>query len=67
VFWHDKWRPDIIDVSVGLLDAPEGARAENWLEWWKDRVSFVEDAGNGRLGDVALRAEGLIDGLRKGL
>lgn len=44
VFWHDKWRPDVIDVSVGLLDAPEGTRAENWLDWWTERVSFEEDA-----------------------
>jgi hypothetical protein len=44
VFWHDKWRPDLVDVSVGLFDASEGSRAENWLEWWTERVSFAEDA-----------------------
>ncbi|CAJ2503617.1 Uu.00g110110.m01.CDS01 [Anthostomella pinea] len=32
VFWHDGDRPELIDVSVGLLDAAEGARAESWLE-----------------------------------
>lgn len=44
VFWHDKWRLEVVDVSVGLLDAGEGARAEVWLEWWGGRVSFEEDA-----------------------
>jgi hypothetical protein len=55
VFWHCGWRPSIVDVSIGLLDPEEGARAENWLEWWTDRVSFQELAENrslvGRLED----------------
>lgn len=42
VFWHDDQRPGLIDVSVGVLDPKEGARAENWLWWWTDRVSFAE-------------------------
>jgi hypothetical protein len=67
VFWHDKWRPELIDVSVGLLDAPEGSRAESWLEWWRQRVSFLEDAGNGRFGTVATKAIALIEGLELGL
>ncbi|KAI1251626.1 hypothetical protein MGN70_006194 [Eutypa lata] len=67
VFWHDKWRPDVIDVSVGLLDAPEGARAENWLDWWTGRVSFIEDIGNGRSGGPARKARALVDALEKGL
>lgn len=46
VFWHDESRPKLIDVSVGLLDAAEGARAESWLEWRTDRVSFEEEAQN---------------------
>lgn len=66
VFWHDRWRPELIDVSVGLLDAPEGARAERWLDWWKGRVSFSEDAGYGREGVVAERAVGLIGSLERG-
>ncbi|KAI0384528.1 hypothetical protein F5Y04DRAFT_277905 [Hypomontagnella monticulosa] len=67
VFWHDRWRPELIDVSVGLLDAAEGARAGNWLEWWCERVSFEEDAGNGRVGEVASLAKGLIRSLEDGL
>ncbi len=43
VFWHCQWRPDLIDVSVGLFDQ-EGARAERWLDWWTGRVSFAEMA-----------------------
>ncbi|KFY06101.1 hypothetical protein V491_08857 [Pseudogymnoascus sp. VKM F-3775] len=43
VFWHNTDRPELIDVSVGLFRAPDGARAESWLDWWKERVSFAED------------------------
>ena len=46
VFWHCDERPYLIDVSVGLLDAKEGARAESWLDWWTDRVSYEEEAQN---------------------
>ena len=49
IFWHSNERPDLIDVSVGLLHAESGARAESWLEWWTDRVSFEEDAQNNAL------------------
>ena len=44
IFWHCEERPDVVDVSVGILRAPEGSRAEQWLEWWTDRVSFKEEA-----------------------
>ncbi|KAH9213644.1 Mss4-like protein [Leptodontidium sp. 2 PMI_412] len=42
VFWHCEERPELIDVSVGVLDPEEGARVEGWLDWWTDRVSFEE-------------------------
>ncbi|KAJ3579959.1 hypothetical protein NPX13_g607 [Xylaria arbuscula] len=67
VFWRDRWRPELMDVSIGLLDADEGSRAETWLDWWTARVSFSEDAGNGRAGEVANNARCLIDGLETGL
>jgi hypothetical protein len=51
----------LLDVAVGLLDAPEGARAENWLEWWTERLSFREDA----VGRAASIAEGIERGLRE--
>lgn len=44
IFWHCRERPELIDVSVGVLRALEGARAETWLDWWTGRVSFCEDA-----------------------
>ena len=45
VFWHADGRAGM-DLSVGLFDAPSGARAEEWLEWWTERVSFEELAAN---------------------
>ena len=58
VFWHCKDnRPDLIDVSVGLLDPKEGARVESWLDWWTGRVSFSEFAVSKSL--VASLEEGL--------
>ncbi|KAI2619676.1 hypothetical protein GGR54DRAFT_640000 [Hypoxylon sp. NC1633] len=67
VFWHDRWRPGLVDVSVGLLDADEGARAGSWLEWWCGRVSFEEDAVDGRAGGVAAWARALVEGLADGM
>ena len=46
VFWHSDFRPELIDVSVGLLQAESGARAEEWLEWTTKRISFAEHANN---------------------
>lgn len=42
-FWRSSARPDLVDVSVGLLRAPEGSLARTWLEWHTDRVSFREE------------------------
>jgi len=50
----------LLDVAIGLLSAPEGARAESWLEWWTERLSFREDAVE-RRGRVV---EGVERGLR---
>lgn len=44
IFWHCEERPELIDVSVGVLDPNEGARVEGWLDWWTGRVSFEEGA-----------------------
>ena len=69
VFWHRSdhpssssdddddggSRPNLIDVSAGLLSSSsfsaanptgEGARVEDWLYWWSERVSFCEEAVN---------------------
>lgn len=34
------------DVSVGLMDAKSGARGEEWLEWWTERVSYEDRTVN---------------------
>ncbi|KAK3311529.1 uncharacterized protein B0T15DRAFT_79126 [Chaetomium strumarium] len=60
VFWHDRFRPDLIDVSAGLFWAGEGARAESWLEWWRGRVSFSEEAGKGREGGAKVWGERIV-------
>ncbi|KAL4921606.1 Mss4-like protein [Aspergillus aurantiobrunneus] len=44
VFWHCEKRPLLIDVSVGLLRAESGSRAEEWLDWATERTSFAEMA-----------------------
>ena len=46
IFWRGDNRPEVVDVSVGLLDAEEGSRAENWLQWQTSRVSFEEEGQN---------------------
>ena len=51
IFWHCDERPELIDVSVGVLRAPEGARAETWLEWWTERLSFREEAFDAQLAE----------------
>jgi hypothetical protein len=42
-YWDGEERGGaLVDVAVGLLDAETGARAEEWLEWWADRISCEE-------------------------
>ena len=61
VFWWQAGRPDIIDISVGLLDQDQdGVRAEEWLKWNKERVGFAEDTKVGRS-----TIEGLVYGMAK--
>ncbi len=68
VFWHDGFRPDLIDVSAGLFHvASGGVRAEAWLDWWTGRVSFAEERRRGRDGATADRAAKLIEDLERGL
>ena len=44
VFFTSDERRGLVDVAVGVLDAPEGARAESWLDWRMNRLSFREDS-----------------------
>jgi hypothetical protein len=70
VFWHDALRPLLLDVSVGLLRAPDGARAEAWLAWWCRRVSFEDDPAAARPEPAAVLLQtpfDLIPGLKRGL
>ncbi|KAJ6440045.1 glutathione-dependent formaldehyde-activating enzyme [Purpureocillium lavendulum] len=68
VFWHDRWRPDLIDVSVGLLqDGQDGARAEGWLSWFLGRVSFAEDVVLGRQGWPRETARGLVEHVERSM
>lgn len=66
-FWHDKWRPELIDVSVGLLKSSSGARAESMLEWWMTRVSFAEEAVSGRTGEVRELARELVESVEENM
>ena len=52
VFWRSEERPDLIDVSVGLMESKSGSRAEDWLDWMLQRISFVEYAPNQELKHV---------------
>ncbi|KAG6849970.1 hypothetical protein H0H93_003159 [Arthromyces matolae] len=59
VFWWGTERPDLVDVSAGLVaESLGGVRAEGWVDWWKERVSFAEDALNVKL------VKGLEEGLQ---
>ena len=46
VFWRSDERKDVVDVSVGLIDAASDVRAETWLDWYTDRISFEEGAND---------------------
>ncbi|KAK1830222.1 Mss4-like protein [Podospora conica] len=75
VFWHDANRPDLIDVSVGLLRSEvegegEGVQPYPYLYWWTERTSFAEEVRTGRDGGMAEWAGRLVEelegALRKG-
>ncbi|KAJ1555293.1 hypothetical protein HK405_002793, partial [Cladochytrium tenue] len=42
VFYTCDEREGIADIAVGILRAPEGALAENWMTWRTGRLSWVE-------------------------
>jgi hypothetical protein len=48
VFYAVDDRPALVDVAIGLLDAPDGARAESFLSWdFGGEASWVGDAKDG--------------------
>ena len=57
VFFEKKSRAtelgfELINVSVGLLRAEEGARAEKWLEWSFADISLREESVDKDLTDA---------------
>ena len=44
-FYRSANQPELVDVSVGLLESPSGARCEDFLEW-NMAVDFLGDAQN---------------------
>lgn len=44
VFYQKDDRPGLISIAVGLMSAPEEARADTWLEWDTSGIGFREDA-----------------------
>ncbi|KAF9048524.1 Mss4-like protein, partial [Panaeolus papilionaceus] len=58
-FWWHAGRPDVIDISMGLIDQEcDGARAEEWFKWHRHRVSYSESSSIDRY---------IVDGLVNGL
>lgn len=61
----DESRPtpeqEVVDVSVGLLRAPEGILAEEWLTWRAGRLSWMESAGK----FYPVFAKSLAEGFKK--
>jgi hypothetical protein len=44
LFYNADDRRHFTDIAMGVLNAPEGARAENWFEWRGNGIDFIEDA-----------------------
>lgn len=60
-FWWHAGRPDVIDISMGLIDQEcDGARAEEWFKWHRHRVSYSESSSIDRY-----IVDGLVNGLAK--
>ena len=60
VFYCVDTRPDVVDVAMGLLDAPSGARVEEFVTWAYDKeISWRNDmVGGWREGHIeAIEAE----------
>lgn len=47
VFFAEDNRPELLDVSVGLIDSPDGARAESFLSWSFGEIDFKNNADGG--------------------
>lgn len=59
VFYHCDERPDIMDVAMGILRAPEGAMAEDWSVWRAGRPSWPENGKRYHAGFSGALIEGM--------
>ena len=61
MFWRSDERRAkqsyIIDIGVGLFESTHGARAEDWLVWDTNEISYLELALNKKL--MKTLAEGM--------
>ncbi|KAF7192320.1 hypothetical protein HII31_06352 [Pseudocercospora fuligena] len=55
-FWDGDDRKYIKDIAFGLLDAPEGTRAESWFGWRTNNYGYREDT-IGRADEFTLACE----------
>ena len=65
VFYVCDSRPEIADVAIGLLEAPDGARAEKYLSWTLgDALMWVDDARGGWREGLMKRVQADAEGFR---
>lgn len=61
VFYAVNSRPNMVDVATGLLDAPDGARAESVLSWALGMMNWADDVQGGwrkeLVGAIKMNAE----------
>ncbi|CAG8943092.1 unnamed protein product [Penicillium salamii] len=58
VFSHSDERPEIVDVAMGIVRAPEGAMAEDW-NVWETKVSQPESGMRYQAGFARALTEGM--------
>ena len=58
VFYACDDRPDMVDVGIGLLESPDGARAEKYLSWsFGSPLGYIEDTNGGWREGLAKRVQ----------
>jgi hypothetical protein len=68
VFYSCAERPEIVDVAVGILRAPEGVMVENWALWRAGRIGSAHDGLEYDPGFSRALIEGMkVWGRRKGM
>ncbi|KAJ5731090.1 uncharacterized protein N7483_005598 [Penicillium malachiteum] len=67
VLYSCQERAEIVDVAVGILRAPEGVMAENWVSWRAGRVAWLENGQRYHAGFSKALMEGLkLWGVKRG-